>query len=162
MKQFDFRNEVHRPNENGVYILSDQTINEFMKYLDDLVYKVTQDGDYYVEVITEKYNTVVVLDKNYMGEGDMKLGKILLKGFLANIRDLSLKPDCVLLYNEGVKVTIDEDLLPILNAIEQSGTEFLSCGTCVKYFEIEPKVGSTSNMFNIVGIQMNAKKVIRP
>ncbi len=162
MNKFDMRTEVEKPVSNGVYILSDRTINEFMKYLDDLVYKVTHDGDYFVEVITERSNLVVVIDKDYMGESNKKLGKVLLKGFLMNIRDISLKPDKILLYNEGVQLTVDEEVLPILIALEDSGVEIVSCGTCIKFFEIEPKVGNQSNMFNIIGIQMNSEKVLKP
>lgn len=162
MKQFDYRSNIEKPIENGVYILSEETMPQFMPYLNDLVYKVTQDGDFYVEVITHKYQQVVVLDKNYMGEGEQRLGTILLKGYLTTLRDISYKPECILMYNEAVKLASDDEFLPILKSLEDSGTNIILCGTCVKYFELEPKVGEVSNMFTIVGIQMNSEKVLRP
>lgn len=162
MTKFDYRFEVQEPVESGVYILSEKTITDFMPFLADLVYKVTKDGDYFVEVIKETYNKVVVVDKDYMGEGDKKLGKILLKGFLTTLRDISLKPEMILLYNEAVKISIDDEFVSILKSLVDSGTKVLLCGTCVKYFEIEPLVGEISTMFNIVGVQMNAKQVLRP
>ncbi len=51
VRKYDYREAVGTLNGSGVYLLSEQTISEFMKLLDDTVYKVTQDGDYYVEVM---------------------------------------------------------------------------------------------------------------
>ena len=162
MKKFDYRKKVEKPFENGVYILSEETMNDFAHYLDDHIYKITKDGDYYVEVISRKYSQVVVLDKDYMGEGEERLGKVLLKSYLTTLRDISFKPEAILMYNSAVKITMDEELIPILKDLEDSGTDLLLCGTCIKYYEIEPTIGKPSNMFSITGIQMNADKVLRP
>ncbi len=162
MQKYDYREEVGVLTGSGVYLLSEQTISEFMKLLDDTIYKVTQDGDYYVEVIQERFNKVVVLDKDYMGEGEKKLGRILMKSFLTTIRDCSLKPEKILFYNEAVRLSADDEFVPILKELQESGVDLLLCGTCIKYFEIEYQVGKVSNMFSILGVQMNSNQVIKP
>jgi selenium metabolism protein YedF len=162
MNKYDYREQAGFLKGNGVYILSEQTVSDFMKQLDDTIYKVTQDGDYYVEVITEHYNKVVVLDKDYMGEGDKKLGRVLLKSYLATLRDCSMKPEKILFYNEAVKISSDDDFVTILRELQESGVDLILCGTCIKFFEIDPQVGEVSNMFSILGIQMNANQVLKP
>ncbi len=97
-----------------------------------------------------------------MGEGDEKLGKILLKSFLTTVRDCSLKPEKILFYNGAVLLSDDSEFIPVLKELQESGVRLLLCGTCLKYFEVENQVGEISNMFSILATQMNSNQVIKP
>lgn len=61
-------------------------------------------------------------------------------------------PQMIFLMNTAVKLsTIDEEFISILKKVEQMGTEIFTCGTCLKYYNLEDslKVGyrGTTNHF---------------
>jgi hypothetical protein len=51
-----------------------------------------------------------------------------------------------------------------LGALAASGTEVLSCGTCLDYFDLQDRlaVGRASNMQEITERLMAADRVVRP
>jgi hypothetical protein len=67
--------------------------------------------------------------------------------------------------NSGVKLVAagSEGVAP-LAALEELGTEVLSCGTCLDYFELRERlgVGRASNMQEIAARLMAADHVVRP
>ena len=75
-------------------------------------------------------DTVVVLSSDKMGEGDQVLGKMLMKGFVFALTQLDQKPDRILLFNNGAKLSCEgSDALKDLKTLEEGGTEILTCGT---------------------------------
>lgn len=81
---------------------------------------------------------------------DEELGKILIKAFFETMKVTKELPKSIFFLNAGVKLTtINEELIPILKEIEAMGVEIFSCGTCLKYYDLESelKVGfrGTSN-----------------
>ena len=73
------------------------------------------------------------------------------------------KPGAVLFMNAGVKLpTLDEQVADHLKALSDAGTEILVCGTCLNFYGIaeQLKVGTVSNMYDIVTRMQKAGKVI--
>jgi selenium metabolism protein YedF len=108
---------------------------------------------------------VVAVDTACMGRGDEKLGKTLMKGFLYALSQQKVLPSTVLFYNGGAHLTVEgSESLEDLKAMEQSGVEVLTCGTCLDFYGIKEKlaVGSVTNMYAIVEKLTTASRVIKP
>ncbi|MDF2905711.1 MAG: selenium metabolism protein YedF [Herbinix sp.] len=109
--------------------------------------------------------TVVALSSDKMGEGDEKLGHILMKGFIYALTELEELPEIVLMYNNGVKLAVEgSESLADLKLLEAQGVEILSCGTCLNHYQLTEKLGtgSITNMYTIVEKLSKARKVIKP
>ncbi len=110
-------------------------------------------------------NTVVVFSSDKMGEGDEKLGRILMKGFIYALTEQEKLPQTILFYNNGVKLVVEgSDSLADLKLLEAQGVEVLACGTCLNHYQLAEKlgVGSVTNMYVIVEKLTQAAKVIKP
>ncbi len=108
---------------------------------------------------------IVVLSSDKMGEGDEKLGHILMKGFIYALTELKELPATILMYNNGVKLAVEgSEALADLKLMEAQGVEILSCGTCLNHYQLTEKlgVGSITNMYTIVEKLSQAGKVIKP
>lgn len=108
---------------------------------------------------------VVVLSSDKMGEGDEVLGKMLMKGFVFALTQLDQKPDKILLFNNGAKLSCDgSDSLNDLKTLEAEGAEILTCGTCLNHYGLEDQlaVGEVTNMYMIADTMMQASKIIKP
>lgn len=129
--------------------------------------KPNQDeSDFDVEYIypenTQK--TIVVCSSNVMGS-NQELGAILMKSFIFSLTKQDVLPDEMIFYNEGVKLTTcPGDILEDLQYLESQGVEIVSCGTCLDFFHLKEdlKVGSITNMYDIVERMGKACKVIKP
>ena len=110
-------------------------------------------------------NTVVVLSSNRMGQGDDKLGKVLMKGFIYALTEVDELPSTILLYNSGVWLSVEgSDALQDLQLLESKGVQVLSCGTCLDYYGLTEKlgVGAVTNMYVIAEIMMEAAHILKP
>ncbi|MCK9412801.1 MAG: sulfurtransferase-like selenium metabolism protein YedF [Prolixibacteraceae bacterium] len=108
---------------------------------------------------------IVVMSSDKMGEGDLQLGAILMKGFLNSLNEQAVLPTHLVFYNSGVKLTtVDSGVSSALLALEESGTEILICGTCVDFYDIRGKlaVGKISNMFALTETMARAGNIIKP
>lgn len=113
----------------------------------------------------EKGNYVVVISSDKMGEGDKKLGHLLMSTFVKALKDTDKLPEKILFYNNGVKLTIKSSpVIDNLRDLEKMGIELLLCGTCVNFYSLESEVGvgSISNMFIMTEIMASTGKVIKP
>ena len=110
-------------------------------------------------------HTIVVVSSATMGTGNDELGKVLMKGFIYALSQLDALPEKILFYNGGVTLTTEgSDSLEDLKSMEAQGTEILSCGTCLNYYQLSDKlqVGDVTNMYSIVEAMAGASKIIRP
>lgn len=108
---------------------------------------------------------VVVLSSDKMGEGDQLLGKMLMKGFVFALTQLDQKPDTILLFNNGAKLSCEgADTLNDLKTLEAQGSKILTCGTCLNHYGLEEQlaVGEVTNMYVIADTMMQAQKLIKP
>ena len=100
-----------------------------------------------------------------MGEGDEKLGRTLMKGFIYALTEQDQLPETILLYNNGAKLSVEgADSLADLKLLESQGVEILTCGTCLNHYGLSEKlgVGSVTNMYVIAEKQMQATKIVKP
>lgn len=110
-------------------------------------------------------HVVIALPSDKMGEGDEKLGRILMKGFIYALTEQEQLPGAVLLYNKGAYLSAEgSDSLADLKLLESQGTEILTCGTCLNHYGLSDKlgVGSVTNMYSIVEKLMQASKIVKP
>jgi selenium metabolism protein YedF len=85
---------------------------------------------------------VVVISKDFMGQGSEELGKILIKGFVFSLTQLENPPKSLLFFNSGVLLTLKEaNTLEDLLALEQAGTQIKICGTCADYYSVKSSIG---------------------
>ena len=112
-----------------------------------------------------KGNFIIAFSSDKMGDGDEKLGYLLLANFVKAIRDLDDLPSKMVFYNRGVFMGSDESfIIEHLRELEKMGVELFLCGTCIKHYFLEDKIkiGSVSNMFEIAQIMASASSVIKP
>jgi selenium metabolism protein YedF len=108
---------------------------------------------------------VIVISENKMGRGNDELGDVLIKAFLHTVAGQAEKPDVMIFYNTGVKLTVQgSEVLDDLKQLETTGVEILVCGTCLNYFELKDKlgVGVVSNMYDIAGTMSRAGRLVVP
>ena len=106
---------------------------------------------------------VVAIGRNTMGEGSEELGRILLKGFIYSLRELTPPPARLLFFNSGAYLTSkDSNSIEDLKAMAAQGTIIQTCGTCINYYGITEQlaVGQVANMYDIVTAMAEAKRLI--
>ncbi len=106
--------------------------------------------------------TVVILNNNHMGHGDLTLGQKILANFLrkcATIQGLT----AIVLYNSAVKLmTPGSPVLAELHQLHEHGVDLKPCGTCVDYFGLREQLQFVppSNMDEIIREIDRAEKVV--
>ena len=106
----------------------------------------------------------VFIGKDTVGSGDDTLGYNLLKMALYTLAQGDDVPASVLFMNSGVKLPAGDEpqVIESLAQLIEKGTEVLVCGTCLNYFGLteQLKIGTVSNMYDILGRMQSAAKVI--
>lgn len=105
----------------------------------------------------------VFIGRDIIGDGDRELGTNLMRMYFYTLTQSEDKPGAVLFMNAGVKLpTLDEQVAEHLKALSDAGTEILVCGTCLNFYGLSDqlKVGTVSNMYDIVTRMGKAAKVI--
>ena len=109
--------------------------------------------------------TVVLIGSDQMGNGDVKLGQILMKSFIFTLVEGDVTPDIILFVNSGIKLAVGgSDVLEPLEQLIERGAEVASCGLCLEYFGLKEAlaVGRISNMLETVNTLGKAGRIIRP
>lgn len=84
---------------------------------------------------------MVAISSSFMGTGDDKLGKTLLKGFVFALSQLPQLPQTILLYNRGAKLSVEgSESLEDLQNMEKQGVKIMTCGTCLNYYGLADKL----------------------
>ena len=108
--------------------------------------------------------TKVFFNKEGLGNGDAELGMNLAKMAIFTLSESENIPTYVLFMNGGVKLTtgVEPQIIENLNTLIEKGTKVLVCGTCLNFFGIKEdcKVGTVSNMYDILGAMQEVSKVI--
>lgn len=106
---------------------------------------------------------VAAISADSMGRGSEELGKILIKGFIFSLSQLTPPPQTVVFFNSGVRLTLrDANTVDDLRTLVDKGCRVLICGTCVDYYQCkdEVAVGEIVNMYGIVEAMSAARSVI--
>lgn len=131
-----------------------------------------QNGSYYINIVkddlqpvkdTLKGNTVVLVKSNVLGQGDDKLGSILMKSFMYTLTQMEGEIKILMFLNSGVLLTTSgSELIEHIKQLENNGAEILSCGTCLDFYGLTDKleVGTVGNMYSIAEEMLHSSKVI--
>jgi len=84
-------------------------------------------------------NRVILMTKDYLGEGSEELGRNLMKTFWVCMVEADVKPSKIYFHLENIKKLAD------------LGVEIAACGICLDYFGVKEElgVGSITNMYAI-------------
>lgn len=108
-------------------------------------------------------NYAVFFNKEGLGNGDAELGMNLAKMAIFTLSESENIPTYVLFMNGGVKLTtgVEPQIIENLKTLIEKGTKVLVCGTCLNFFGIKEdcKVGTVSNMYDILGAMQEVSKV---
>ncbi|MFC6170050.1 sulfurtransferase-like selenium metabolism protein YedF [Loigolactobacillus jiayinensis] len=106
---------------------------------------------------------VIAFGRNVLGEGDPKLGQILLKSYIYSLTELDTPPEHLLFFNSGAHLTSqDSGVLDDLHTLEDKGSQISTCGTCLDFYNIKDQlaIGEITNMYAIVEAMDQAGKVV--
>lgn len=95
---------------------------------------------------------VILMTKDYLGEGSEELGRNLMKTFWVCMVEADVKPSKIYFINSSVKmVTNDSVHLEAIKKLANAGVEIAACGICLDYYGIKDQigVGSITNMYAI-------------
>jgi selenium metabolism protein yedF len=105
------------------------------------------------EVTVSQTRQTVLIKSCFLGVGDETLGSTLMKAFIFTLTQSKPLPKKIMFLNSGVKLTTEnEETVKNLQVLEKEGTEIVSCGTCLDFYNLKDKlqVGSVGNMYDIV------------
>lgn len=104
-------------------------------------------------VIGLEEEVVVLVKSSLFGEGDSKLGNILMKSFLVSLLESDKKVKALIFMNSGVELTTRNlEAVEVLRSFDKKGTVIYSCGTCLDFYGLkeELKIGLITNMYSSV------------
>lgn len=106
---------------------------------------------------------LLVLKSEGIGDSEPDLGARLMKAFLTTLYDTGRFPAKIILLNSGVFLTTEgSPVIGILSKFADEGSELLSCGTCLEYYDRANKlvVGRPTNMKETVDALQTFSNVI--
>jgi selenium metabolism protein YedF len=107
--------------------------------------------------------TVILITRNGMGNGDPALQLKLIDTYFKLLNDSNTLPAAICFYADGVKLAVEgSPVLESLKALEEKGVHLILCMTCLNYYELngQEKVGIVGGMTDIIEAQFKASKVI--
>lgn len=105
-------------------------------------------------------NGVILVGSDLLGAREEKLGRLLLGNFFRLLGGRDSVPECIVLWNDGVKAaTRGSETLEHLLRLQERGVRVVLCRTCVDYFGIEEEVaaGEIIGMVQILDILADAQ-----
>ena len=115
--------------------------------------------------VAEADTYAVFFNTNAIGTNNSELGGNLAKMAIFTLSESDRIPAYILFMNEGVKLVtgVEPQIVENLNTLIEKGTKVLVCGTCLNFYGLkdELKVGTVSNMYDILGAMQEVSKVIK-
>ena len=115
--------------------------------------------------VAEANTYAVFFNTNAIGTNNSELGGNLAKMAIYTLSESEQIPAYVLFMNEGVKLVAggEPQIAENLSTLIEKGSKVLVCGTCLNYYGLadELKVGTVSNMYDILGAMQEVSKVIK-
>ena len=97
-------------------------------------------------------NRVILMTKDYLGEGSEELGRNLMKTFWVCMLEADVRPSKIYFINSSVKMVVNNSVhLENIKKLADLGVEIAACGICLDYFGVKEElgVGSITNMYAI-------------
>lgn len=110
----------------------------------------------------QEKDLLLIISSDVIGKEE-EIGRILIKGFFETMKVTKEIPHTMFFLNAGVKLTtVNEEIINILKEISLMGTEIYSCGTCLKYYNLESalKVGHRGTTNHIIEGFKDFRKVV--
>jgi len=110
-------------------------------------------------------NLLLLLKSSSIGDGEPDLGEKLMSSFLRVLFESGKLPGRITCMNTGIFLTTTGSAVAaLLKEFEDAGTEILSCGTCLEYFDRTDQlmVGQAGNMRDTVSAMLSFKRVVSP
>lgn len=108
-------------------------------------------------------DTVILITRNGMGEGEPALQQKLIATYLRLLYENNINPAAICFYTEGVRLVVEgSPVLETLQALEARGVRLVLCSTCLNYSNLtdQVRVGIVGGMTDILEAQLRASKVI--
>jgi hypothetical protein len=108
-------------------------------------------------------DTVILITRNGMGEGEPALQQKLIQTYLKLLDENNILPAVICFYTEGVRMVVEgSPVLDTLQALESRGARLVLCSTCLNYYNLadQVRVGIVGGMADILEAQIRAGKVI--
>lgn len=108
---------------------------------------------------------VVAFTRDGMGSGSEELGRILVQACVNAIREVSPLPSAIVFYNGGVLLACEgSPVIEPLAELAARGVRLMVCGTCLGFHGLKEKVkvGTISNLFEILQVLTDAGHVVTP
>ena len=109
-----------------------------------------------------KKHLMLIIGSDALGKEE-DIGRILVKGFFETMKVTKEFPHTIFFLNAGVKLTtVNEEIISVLKDLSEMGVEIFSCGTCLKYYNLESelKVGYRGTTNHIVEGMKDFQKVV--
>ena len=100
---------------------------------------------------------VLLLTKDYLGEGSEELGRNLMKSFLYVLTKADVKPKAIYCINSAVNMLVEgSEHIENFKALESAGVTIGGCGICLDFYEVKDKVqvGTVTNLYAITESMM--------
>jgi selenium metabolism protein YedF len=125
-------------SKNGFYSDTTKEDNYWMiKIVKGFVCEVPQKE---TELEKPEKDLFLLVATDTMGKEE-ELGKILMKGFFETTKVTKEIPHTIFFLNAGVKLTtLNKEIIPTLKELESMGIEIFTCGTCLKYYNLESEL----------------------
>ena len=97
-------------------------------------------------------NRVILMTKDYLGEGSEELGRNLMKTFWVCMLEADVKPSKIYFINSSVKMVVNDSVhLENIKKLADRGVEIAACGICLDFYGVKENVGvgSITNMYAI-------------
>lgn len=126
----------------------------------------TKKTEFDVNSCTTNNTYAVFFNSDAIGTNEGELGGNLAKMAILTLSESAQLPAYMLFMNEGVKLVAGDcpqQNIDSLNAMIEKGTKVLVCGTCLNFYGIKDdlKVGTVSNMYDILGAMQEVGKTIK-
>ena len=108
---------------------------------------------------------LLMLTSSGIGQGEPDLGEKLMGAFLEKLFESEQLPAKIICINSGIFLTTEgSTMLEVLEKFENEGSQILSCGTCLAYFDRTEKlrIGQPTNMKDTVEAMLDFSKIISP
>ena len=108
-------------------------------------------------------NLLLIIKSSVFGNSEPDLGEKLMKSMLTMFWESGKLPARIVFMNSGIFLTTKNSFAEdILKQFEESGTEILSCGTCLDYYDRKDKlvIGSETNMKDSVQAMLDFEKIV--
>lgn len=95
---------------------------------------------------------VILMTKDYLGEGSEELGCNLMKTFWVCMLEADVKPSKIYFINSSVKMVVNDSVhLENIKKLADLGVEIAACGICLDFYGVKEElgVGNITNMYAI-------------